>query len=589
MDIIGDMALVINILEEGFIYGIGRRCTHAFSLAGSLTFSQDLNLPSLMSHQSDYWLGTACVSRPAVGAAEHGVFHAVVLLTLTCSPGFFVMMGFTVSTRVLITGGSAVLPLQYHWPFSTSLGSYYSQTTGLAAGHGICIRRKVKLGIIDLYLKLQSGNVAWWLGITLKHSISGTADPWKIYWKSFIYSSTRWQRPDLLLVCFKARSLGRCSRRQDAPSVWLCLTLGTIGRLKIISLAISNGALPSAVLYSRTRSPILAAGRDVVMASVFVGWTTFQTVSFTANIATVILSHHLQDTPHWPLPAQISLPDQLLLPLSFLKHIVSSLPCLYHLVGGKLFLEGERKPCRIMNSCPYGTYLQNLQFRILQQKWYCLRILIWILKRPLCLCQKCQEQRLWKNDTILNLLCGMPACGSGKDLCRRQEATELKGIPALRLYRPCVQDLSLGTRPILAWLSLKYGAGRLEGQALWTGWPVALIKAHWFLLKMAGALKLGLEDKIDLQVGSLSGGQRQALAPIPPWRRPTDSGRHTAAWSKVQRERHEPTEKLVRENIWPPSPLHNLKFAINYGDRLFMMHRGNTWLIVRQRVWRTSW
>ena len=52
---------------------------------------------------------------------------------------------------------------------------------------------------------------------------------------------------------------------------------------------------------------------------------------------------------------------------------------------------------------------------------------------------------------------------------------------------------------------------------------------------------------------------------------------HTAALDPKSSENvMELTEKLVREkHLTTLMVTHNLKFAINYGDRLVMMHRGN--------------
>jgi len=93
-------------------------------------------------------------------------------------------------------------------------------------------------------------------------------------------------------------------------------------------------------------------------------------------------------------------------------------------------------------------------------------------------------------------------------------------------------------------------------------------------------LKLGLEDKIDLPGGSLSGGQRQALALLISTMTPIDIlvlDEHTAALDpKASENVMELTEKFIKEKkLTAIMVTHNLRFAVNYGSRLIMMHEGS--------------
>lgn len=88
-----------------------------------------------------------------------------------------------------------------------------------------------------------------------------------------------------------------------------------------------------------------------------------------------------------------------------------------------------------------------------------------------------------------------------------------------------------------------------------------------------------MEDKLDLPVGSLSGGQRQALALLIATMTPLELlilDEHTAALDPRSSENvMELTERLVREKkLTTLMVTHNLKFSIRYGDRLLMMHQG---------------
>ena len=97
--------------------------------------------------------------------------------------------------------------------------------------------------------------------------------------------------------------------------------------------------------------------------------------------------------------------------------------------------------------------------------------------------------------------------------------------------------------------------------------------------EMLRALNLGLEDKMYIPVGSLSGGQRQALALIMATLTPIDFlilDEHTAALDpKTAEIIMELTDKIVREKkITTIMVTHNLRYAVEYGSRLLMMHQG---------------
>ena len=92
-------------------------------------------------------------------------------------------------------------------------------------------------------------------------------------------------------------------------------------------------------------------------------------------------------------------------------------------------------------------------------------------------------------------------------------------------------------------------------------------------------LNLGLEDKLHVKVGSLSGGQRQALALLMSTMTPIDFlilDEHTAALDpKTAEVNMELTNKLVKEKkLTTIMVTHNLRYAVEYGDRLLMMHEG---------------
>ena len=97
---------------------------------------------------------------------------------------------------------------------------------------------------------------------------------------------------------------------------------------------------------------------------------------------------------------------------------------------------------------------------------------------------------------------------------------------------------------------------------------------------MLHELNLGLEEKMDIPVGSLSGGQRQALALIMATLTPIDFlilDEHTAALDpKTAEIIMQLTDKIVKEKkVTTIMVTHNLRYAVEYGNRMIMMHQGN--------------
>ena len=94
------------------------------------------------------------------------------------------------------------------------------------------------------------------------------------------------------------------------------------------------------------------------------------------------------------------------------------------------------------------------------------------------------------------------------------------------------------------------------------------------------SLGLGLEDKLHVKVGVLSGGQRQAMALLMSTMTPIEFlilDEHTAALDpKTAEVIMELTDQIVREkNLTTIMVTHNLRYAVEYGDRLIMMHQGS--------------
>ena len=135
----------------------------------------------------------------------------------------------------------------------------------------------------------------------------------------------------------------------------------------------------------------------------------------------------------------------------------------------------------------------------------------------------------------------------------------------------------MGTCPsmtILENMALADNKGKLYG--LGRGTNKARIEYYREQLAQLG---LGLEGKMDVKVGSLSGGQRQAMALLMSTMTPIEFlilDEHTAALDpKTAEINMRLTDQIVREkNLTSIMVTHNLRYAIEYGTRIVMMHQG---------------
>ena len=92
-------------------------------------------------------------------------------------------------------------------------------------------------------------------------------------------------------------------------------------------------------------------------------------------------------------------------------------------------------------------------------------------------------------------------------------------------------------------------------------------------------LKMGLEDRLDNAIGSLSGGQRQALTLLmASWIKPALLllDEHTAALDPKSADQViRITEEVIkRHKLTTLMVTHSMQQAVNLGDRIIMMHQG---------------
>lgn len=186
--------------------------------------------------------------------------------------------------------------------------------------------------------------------------------------------------------------------------------------------------------------------------------------------------------------------------------------------------------------------------------------------------------------TLLNIACGsLPTDGGsvyfdGKDITKMSEHKRAAFIG--RVF----QDPQKGTCADLTILENMALADNKKGVYGLTG-AVNRKRTDYYrsLLEECG---MGLENRMNALVGTLSGGQRQAMALVIANMTDIDMlilDEHTAALDPKSSETVMAlTDKLVKEKqVTTLMVTHNLRFALEYGSRLVMMHEGHVIMDVR--------
>ncbi|MCR5657405.1 MAG: ATP-binding cassette domain-containing protein [Butyrivibrio sp.] len=180
--------------------------------------------------------------------------------------------------------------------------------------------------------------------------------------------------------------------------------------------------------------------------------------------------------------------------------------------------------------------------------------------------------------SMLNIICGSILADRGEVLVNGQNISNQKDYQRHKTIGRVYQDPSKGTCPsmnILENMSIADNKGKTFGLQMG-------VNKHRkdYYRELLQSLGLGLEDKLYTKVGSLSGGQRQAVALLMSTMTPLEFlilDEHTAALDpKTADIIMELTDKIVREkHVTTIMVTHNLRYAIEYGDRLLMMHEGS--------------
>lgn len=180
--------------------------------------------------------------------------------------------------------------------------------------------------------------------------------------------------------------------------------------------------------------------------------------------------------------------------------------------------------------------------------------------------------------SMLNIICGSIPATSGEVLVDGRSINKLKDFKRYAEMGRVYQNPAMGTCPnltILENMSLADNKGKSFGLSSGVN-----RKREEFYRSQLAFLGLGLEDKLNVKIGSLSGGQRQAVALLMATLTPLKFlilDEHTAALDPHTAEIiMQLTDRIIKEKgLTAIMVTHNLRYAVEYGSRLIMMDRGH--------------
>ena len=179
--------------------------------------------------------------------------------------------------------------------------------------------------------------------------------------------------------------------------------------------------------------------------------------------------------------------------------------------------------------------------------------------------------------TLLNAVAGVWPVDSGSILLDGEDITALPEHKRAKYIGRVFQDPMMGTAPNMQ-MEENLALALRRGQKRGLRWGVTKGERQEYREKLK-TLGLGLEDRMTVKVGLLSGGQRQALTLLmASLRKPKLLllDEHTAALDPATAAKVlELSDQIVEENgLTALMITHNMTDAIKHGNRLIMMDQG---------------
>ncbi len=180
--------------------------------------------------------------------------------------------------------------------------------------------------------------------------------------------------------------------------------------------------------------------------------------------------------------------------------------------------------------------------------------------------------------TLLNAIAGVWPLDEGKIILDGEDITRLPEHKRAKNIGRVFQDPMMGTAPDMQ-LEENLALAMRRGNRRGLRWEITNAEREEYYEKLK-ELGLGLEDRLKVKVGMLSGGQRQAITLLMATLKKPKLlllDEHTAALDPTTAAKVlELSDKLVSENKLTTLMItHNMKDAIRHGNRLIMMNEGN--------------
>ena len=179
--------------------------------------------------------------------------------------------------------------------------------------------------------------------------------------------------------------------------------------------------------------------------------------------------------------------------------------------------------------------------------------------------------------TLLNAVAGSFFPDAGRVLVDGKDITRWAEHRRAALVGRVFQNPFSGTAPDMT-IAENFALASRRGLGGRLGWSLSR-KLRREIQDRVAALRMGLEERLNNAIGSLSGGQRQALTLLmATWNRPRLLllDEHTAALDPKSAEQviRLTMDIVARDSITTLMVTHSMAQAVNLGNRLVMLHKG---------------
>lgn len=179
--------------------------------------------------------------------------------------------------------------------------------------------------------------------------------------------------------------------------------------------------------------------------------------------------------------------------------------------------------------------------------------------------------------TLLNAVAGSFRVDAGTIRLDGHDVTKWPEHRRASLIGRVFQNPFSGTAPNMS-IAENFAMAAQRGRPRGFGWALSKDLMDPLRARIA-TLRMGLEDRLDNAIGSLSGGQRQALTLLmASWLKPSLLllDEHTAALDPKSADQviGLSNEVIQQDKLTTLMVTHSMQQAVNLGDRIVMMHRG---------------